>query len=457
MNDISRSPEQSVEQPVVIPIEPYVSPDYARAEADKLWPKVWQAACRVEEIPKVGDYVTYEIMDESIIVVRAATDRIAAYYNVCQHRGRRLTKGCGHASQFYCRFHGWTWDIEGKNIFALDREDWGDGLDDDSIRLKTVKVDSWGGWVWINMDPDCEPLRAFLEPAATLLDPFELDRMRYRWRQWLYFPCNWKAAIGAFIESYHVFASHPQLRRNPTGQRFWYRAEGRHAWHGDAGPRGGSDGKPTTGVTAARGRADLDPRAAVAEDLAMVWETLNAVTTETFVNVAKRLVDELPAGVTIQEVGQHLMAAAKRDDAARGVIWPEIDPAHLAISSAVWHVFPNTVLIPGITTALCYRVRPNGDDPDSCIFEVYVIERFPEGEEPRTEWVYEPDPSEEKWRLILAQDFQNMPEVQKGMKSRGFVGPRPNPSQEVSVTHFHRNLADYMGTGAPEPIRTKVS
>src|SRR5262249_37041681 len=148
----------------------------------------------------------------------------------------------------------------------------------------------------------------------------------------------------------------------------------------------------------------------------------------------------------------HLMAAAKRDDAARGVIWPEIDPAHLAAAAVLWHVFPNTIIIQSLTTALCYRARPNGYDPDSCIFEVYVVDRFPEGQEPRTEWVHQPDISEAGWRLVLAQDFQNMGEVQKGMKSRGFPGPRPNPGQELSVTHFNRNLAAYMGVGAPREI-----
>jgi hypothetical protein len=285
-----------------------------------------------------------------------------------------------------------------------------------------------------------------------MLDPFELEKMRYRWRQWLYFPCNWKTAIGAFIESYHLPASHPQLLGGGPGNRWWTRAQGRHAWHGGAGLRGG-DGRPSGGLNTARGHTvDHDARAATAEAISMLWETVNATTTETIVNAAKRLVDELPPGASLEEVGGHLVAAAMRDDAARGVTWPKIDPAHLAAVGIDWHVFPNAIILPSHTTALCYRARPNGYDPDSCIFEVSVLERFPEGREPRTEWVYQPDASEEKWRLILSQDFQNMPEVQRGMKSRGFPGARPNPSQELPVTHFNRTLAAYMGVGAPVPI-----
>lgn len=454
MSEIQVTQPGMADEPVMLPIEPYVSRDYALAEGEKLWPKVWQPACRVEELPKVGDFVTYDIADESIIVVRSSTENISAYYNVCQHRGRRLTKGCGHTSRFYCPFHGWAWNIDGSNHNVHDREDFGDSLDGVDLSLPEVRVGEWGGWVWINMDPDAEPLEQYLEPAFSMLGRFELDKMRFRWRQWLVFPCNWKTALGAFNESYHVNASHPQLTRGHPPMAWWCRAGGRHGWHGPAGLRGGADSEHAKGLSAARGEAGADPRVAVANDLQMMWETLQATTTETFVKASKRLVDELPEGATMEEVGQHLLLAAKADDAARGVIWPEIEPEHLAVTGIDWHLFPNLIILPSLTTALVYRARPNGNDPDSCIFEVMVLERFPEGEEPQSDWVYEPDPTEEKWRLILAQDFNNMPEVQKGMKSRGFRGARMNPISELPTTHFFRKLAEYMGDEhAPVPVK----
>ena len=81
-----------------------------------------------------------------------------------------------------------------------------------------------------------------------------------------------------------------------------------------------------------------------------------------------------------------------------------------------------------------------------------MIERYPDGEEPETEWVFVPDPADPRWPEVLQQDFANMPKVQQGMKSRGFKGARPNPRQEVAVINFHRTLASYMGIGAPEPL-----
>ena len=428
---------------MVIPVEAYVSSDYAKAEKDRLWAKTWQVACRDEEIPDVGDYVTYDILDQSVIVTRSAADTISAYHNVCMHRGRRLTKGCGSTGRFTCKFHGWQWDLQGKNVHALDIGDWDGALHKDNLRLGKIKTGIWAGYVFINFDAASEPLEDYLRPLQTWLDPFEIEKMRYRWRQWLYVPCNWKVALEAFIESYHVPGTHPQLLnfgRNTT----WTRAHGKHSCTGIGGA--------TSGTSSFNSKTNLDPRQLAYDFQLHLLETVNANTTETIVNAARQLVDVLPEGTPPERVGAKLMELAAKADAERGIAWPNIDPDHFAQSGITWHVFPNTIILHGITFILGYRSRPNGTDPDSCIFEVYVLERFPEGQEPKPDNVFEPDIGEDKWRLVLSQDFINMSEVQAGVKSWGFPGPRPSPLQESSVVNFHKNLSDYMGTGAPVPL-----
>jgi nitrite reductase/ring-hydroxylating ferredoxin subunit len=440
--------------PVVIPVDAYISEDYARAENKRLWGKVWQVACREEEIPKIGDYCTYDILDESVIVVRTALDTIAAYYNVCQHRGRRLMNGCGHTKKFHCRFHGWQWDIEGENLRVVDEEDWGGALNAENLRLPQVKVGRWGGFVFINMDPNCEPLEEFLDPVPHWLDPFELDKMRYRWRQWLYFPCNWKVGIESFNEGYHVNTVHPQLL--PWMDSYtWSCARGKHSWFGNKPRVAGEKRRAGAGTVAIKDVADgQDPRQTASEYMQHIWDTLNASVTETIVEASKRLKSELPKDATPLEVMSTMMQIACKMDAERGVIWPSISPEHQAGSGVDWHVFPNLVMLHGATFVLCHRVRPNGYDPNSCIFESFVIERFPEGKEPKAELIHKQEQTEENWRMLLLQDFRNMPDVQRGMKSRGFRGPRPNPKQEQPVINFHKTLAAYMGTGAPKPIKT---
>jgi phenylpropionate dioxygenase-like ring-hydroxylating dioxygenase large terminal subunit len=448
---------EDLAEPVTYPVEAFVSPDYARAEADRLWAKVWQHAGRVEEIPEPGDYITYEIGEDSILIVRTATGAIKAYHNVCPHRGRRLidtppgeNRACGRKKAFVCGFHGWTYNLDGKNTYILDKDDWKGVLDERRTSLSEVKVDTWGGWLFVNMDPNAVRLREYLEPAATILDPFEFEKMRFKWRQWVIFDCNWKTALEAFMEPYHVAGTHPQLLK--YGQYYAYSAA-----HGLHGVSGFDERDPALKMkqssTITRAGLGSDARVSTYELQSEVYTTVNsASTTETLVNAAKRLVDELPEGTPPDQVVKHWLASARADDAARGVIWPTITPQQMSDAGLAWHIFPNMSILQGITFALCYRARPYGGDPHKCIFESYAIERFPEGQEPKTTWVYA-EPTGEKWGSVLAQDFSNMAAVQKGMRSRAFQGPQPNPHQERKVTNFHRNLAKYMGTGAPRLVK----
>ncbi|MFE6921971.1 SRPBCC family protein [Nocardia sp. NPDC057663] len=438
--------------PMTIGVEAYISPEYARAEGDRLWAKVWQQVCRVEEIPRVGDYLTYEIAADSIIVVRTTPETLRAYHNVCAHRGRRLVDtppgahdGRGQARQFTCNFHGWRYDLEGRNTFVAEREDWPCGLTDRNDGLQQVRVDTWGGWVWITMDPDCESLRDYLEPAASLLEHFELEKMRYRWRKWLTFDCNWKVAFEAFMETYHVPYTHPEFS-NFGSFLGWARAQGKHSNIGYDAPKGMEENQAKLRVG-----GGADARVSTAQLQNFTWENANTNTTRTLVDVANRLIDELPEGTPSDQVLRYWLETARAEDQARGVDWPKVEPDIVAQSGTAWQIFPNFQIGHAVNNMLCYRFRPYGTDPDKCIFEAAVFELFPEGEEPQTEWEYTPvgDPG---WRTVLPQDFDNMAAVQQGMKSRGFSGPKPNPYRERSVVNLHHNLARYMDTGAPRDL-----
>jgi nitrite reductase/ring-hydroxylating ferredoxin subunit len=435
--------------PLTYDVEAYISPDYIRAERDKLWRKVWLSAGRVEEIPNVGDFLTYDILDDSILIVRSSADEIKAFHNVCVHRGRRLVdtpagvrNAEGRQKQFMCGYHGWRYDLNGENTYIMNAEDWQGSLTKECSSLKPVKCDTWGGWIWINIDPNCEPLRDFLEPAATMLDPFELQNMAFKWRRWAVFDCNWKVAMEAFIETYHVPATHPEFMRFGayTG---WGRLEGKHS----------VIGYDTPGETKGRlrlGSGD-DPRVTTAEMVSYTMKHVNSNFTQSLLDSALRLVDELPEGTPGDVVMKHWLTSAREADAARGVIWPTVDPAHVAESGVAWNVFPNFRIGHAVNNALCYQARPYGYDPDKCIFEVSVFELYAKGEEPKTKWEFTPLEDLEGWGSVLPQDFGNMAAVQQGMKSAGFDGPRPNPKEERAVTALHHVLAQYMGTRPPHP------
>jgi len=454
MTQNAESEQETLAAPVTISVDAYISPEYARAERDKLWRKVWLQAGRLEEIPKVGNFITFEILDDSVVIVRTAPDQIRAYHNVCSHRGRRLIdvpqgarNAQGWRTQFVCGFHGWRFNLNGDNTHIPHKDDWQGQLEDSCSSLTPVKFDTWGGWIWINLDPDSESLQQFLAPAAEMLDPFQLQNMRFRWRKWGIFDCNWKVAMEAFNETYHVQTTHPEF--NKYGEfRGWAKVQGRHSNIGYERPKGMDEnqaGKMRVGTNA-------DPRVSTAEMQVYTWEKANTNTTQTLVNAAKRLVDELPEGAPADEVLRHWVTSARRDDEARGVVWPTVDPAHLAKSGTAWQIFPNFQIGHAVNNALCYSARPYGNDPDKCIFEAAVYELFPLGEEPKTEWEFCP-PTEEAWCYVLSQDFSNMAAVQQGMKSFGFSGTKPNPYMERSTANLHRNLAAYMNAGAPRPLK----
>jgi len=145
---------QDLSEALTYSVEAFTSPEYAKAEADQLWAKVWQMAGRVEELPAVGSFITYQIGDESILIVRSAPDALKAYFNVCPHRGRRLVdtppgenRACGKQQRFVCGFHGWSFNLQGKNVFVLDPQDWKGALTEERAHQSGGAGGSWGGGV----------------------------------------------------------------------------------------------------------------------------------------------------------------------------------------------------------------------------------------------------------------------------------------------------------------------
>ncbi|WP_313808420.1 aromatic ring-hydroxylating dioxygenase subunit alpha [Sphingobium sp.] len=425
-----------------IPVEGYISRPYVQLEAERLWARVWQMACREEEIPNPGDFYTYDIADQSITVVRRQDGAIAAYHNVCPHRGRRLTTGCGRMGRFHCKYHGWQWSLEGTPTHIVDRHDWNDLLSDADVSLVPVMVGTWGGWIFVNMDSDCEPLESFLEPAKSMLDPYEFDKMRYRWRRQVILPCNWKVAQEAFDEGYHVQTTHRQLLA-AQDDRSYSKAYGKHGMFGYDAAR--VRGVPSRRIADEETRRTVSVRDGFSWFVRNIWETLDATVTTAMVRAADRVKNELPVDAPGAEVLAAFARFHREETTADGTPWPDISVEQIIAAGTDWHIFPNMVFLQQPTNLLGYRARPNGDDPDSCIFEVYVLERFAPGKEPKDVQVeIAADWRTADWGLILSQDFQNMGEVQRGMKSRAFKGARPNPLQERAISNFHEALHYYL-------------
>jgi phenylpropionate dioxygenase-like ring-hydroxylating dioxygenase large terminal subunit len=180
-------------------------------------------ACRQEEIPNPGDHTVYDILDQSIFLVRQDDMSIKAFHNVCPHRGMGLACGEGRFSlgSIVCPFHGWIWNLKGENTFILDQPDFKHGcLQNKDVNLKEVRVAQAFNVVFVNLDPEGDSFEDFM--PADLRRAFEgvhLQDMYFHWHKRFALEANWKVAQEAFFEGYHVAQTHPQLIRRQIKPR----------------------------------------------------------------------------------------------------------------------------------------------------------------------------------------------------------------------------------------------
>lgn len=193
--------------------EKYYSTDILAKEWDRLFTKAWMICGHLNDIPEPDRFMKVDFGRESFLIVRGKGDEIRGYYNVCQHRGTRMIRdNFGKSRSFTCPFHGWSYKNNGKLGFLPGRETFREEVLCRNLDLEPVKVATWKGWIFFNMDPNAIPLEEYIGPRfREMLDAFDYPNfvrvydVRQTW------DLNWKSSIEAFIEGYHVTAVHPEL------------------------------------------------------------------------------------------------------------------------------------------------------------------------------------------------------------------------------------------------------
>jgi len=423
----------------------YPGAELDQLEKERLWPRVWQMACREAELKAVGDFVTYDILDDSILIVRtgAGEDDIAAMYNVCQHRGRRLRdEARGHLGKaVHCRFHGWQYGLTGELVHVHFEEDWQGcpSFDRSQLRLPQVKVERWGGWVWIHQDEQAEPLQQFLGDVPRFLDPFSPQTMRPLWWKTIIAPANWKILVEAFIEAYHSGSTHLS-GINYRSARVPGNVFGRHSMiYGEPGP--------FTEYKAADGRwvKPTSLQENLWANFTHLGRAIGAMTLEPGMAAYERL-RALPDDTAMDQVIAMLFEYHREEMEKRGIVWPAgLTLEAWAAAGLDWHIFPNSIVLPTFDGALWYRMRPNGNARDSCLLDVWSLGRFAPGAEPEApQQIFDGFAAFKGQCEFLEEDFGNIEAVSRGMRSRGFQGVVLNPLQEVTVAHFHDTLAELL-------------
>lgn len=391
-----------------------------------MWSRTWQWACREEHIPEPGDYAVYDIGDRSAVVVRGPDRSIKAFVNSCLHRGTQLKPPgtVGFSPKLRCPFHGWTWDLDGE---LVDRPcDWDfPHLASESARLPEIRTGTWGGFVFVNFDDTAPPLDEYLGVLPEhfagwdLADRFVEVHVRKR------LPANWKASLEAFLEAYHVLETHSQAVEVVGDANTQYDILGDHV----------SRFVQTIGQPSPHLPPDRVP-----DEPAILRRLMGRVD-----------VPAIPAGLRARDV----YAAWVKEQ--YGALY-DADLSSFSVSETIdsieYFLFPNAVFFPGLEIPMAYRFRPDGPDPDRCLFEVLFLRPRPRsGAAPEPSQPFDLDVDDSYTTVpgmppglgaVFDQDTVNLAAQTLGFKASTKGAQTLGNYQEVRIRHLHDTVNRYL-------------
>jgi Rieske 2Fe-2S family protein len=216
--EIPRDALQEVNRPLpeaaTLPASLFSDSLVFREERRRLFQRSWTCVGREDELPNPGDFRTYELAGSGVIVLRDAEGGLRAYHNVCRHRGTRILEaesGTG-LTVLQCPYHAWTYDLDGALMGAPHMAS-AEDFHHEQFGLYPVRVETWRGFLFLNLNPEPEPLTAYLGALTRRAAPYPLERLRRAHRYVYEIAANWKLVVQNANECYHCPGVHPQLAR----------------------------------------------------------------------------------------------------------------------------------------------------------------------------------------------------------------------------------------------------
>lgn len=419
-----------------IPASRYTDPDFFELEKRKMWPRVWQFAAREEELPEPGDYVVYENVGKSFIVMRQEDGSVRAFGNVCLHRGRKLKTQDGWTAELQCPFHGFTWNNDGSLKQIPCRWDF-PHLQNEEMKLPEISVGRWGGYIFIREAADGPSLEDYLAPMP--------DHFR-RWKHeecataiWVgkVVPANWKVVMEAFMESWHTVVTHPQLLPFTGDANSLYNIYGDHV--------------NMTLTPFGTMSPHLDPAGREQQWIVDEFVKYNGRSSDNYEGDAPEggYNVKVPDGVTARAA----LGASLRETTTK-MFGHDVSFASDAemMDAILYNVFPNFSPWAGFQPNIVYRWRP-WHDVDHCLMEVRILTRVPPGQSAPKAPPMKFLTTGQKWTEaaelgilgdVFEQDMDNLPFVQEGLKATLNDRVQLANYQEIQIRQFQNTVAKYV-------------
>lgn len=209
-----------------LPGSAYADPAAFERERETIFRQSWFGACYASDIPNPGDMLPVTVAGWELLLVRSRDNEIRCFHNICRHRGMKLLDVSASGTQIRCRYHCWTYGLDGAlvgtpHIGGPDIHQ-ADGIDRGALGLRQVRCGTWRDLVFVDIGGRAEPLEQHFAPLNRLFADYDLDSLRLAPESMpeQEIPYNWKIQVEGGIESYHLPWVHPQLEMPPPGYRF---------------------------------------------------------------------------------------------------------------------------------------------------------------------------------------------------------------------------------------------
>jgi len=394
-----------------IPKARYVDPAFLALELERVFGNTWLLAGPLADVREPGTYFTFELANESVLIVRDA-DELRAFHNACAHRGRRLREpGLGQTRSFRCPYHLWDYDLDGSLRHLPDADCFARWSAAQRPRLASVHCEAWAGFVWISFASRPEPLAEFLGPVAERLAAYDLGEYALVEDQTVDLPCNWKVGVDAFNEAYHLRAVHPQLLQMLDEENVEIELLGNHSCI----------------------RVPFATPSPNAKDRTSVNDLLRYLLQEAGLDPARFT---QPATAVRGEIQRFLR---QRSDFDLSRLTDE-----QLTDNHQYHVFPNLTLNVYAMKHMLIRHRPHPTDPNRMLMDQQQYVRVPRDAErparPKAESFHYGSGS---LGFVTDQDTFNLVRVQQGMQSGGFDGLLLGEN-ECRIRHMHEGIDAYL-------------